>query len=218
MDNNSNLDKKIEAALKANLNSISASDELIARTLEKLNQANSGATVTPMPKKKRKVVPVAIISAIAASLIAIVGASFILWSTNNQKGSVKKTINSVDSSQNEVMMADEDMTKQETMAVVEYIIDETENSMDIVSEDSMPVNSFCNLSNVSLISSKSYMNIQNRAFFANSTSAISCVYFSPYYTNTYRNGFTTEINNSIEFKDRNDQKANQMKMVTKPIK
>ena len=56
MDNKTNLDKKIEATLKANLNSISASDDLIFKTLARLDQMdnNAGATVTAIPKKKKK--------------------------------------------------------------------------------------------------------------------------------------------------------------------
>ena len=52
--NDSNLDKRIEVALKKNLSSISASDDLIARTLANIDKAKMGSIVTPLQKKKKK--------------------------------------------------------------------------------------------------------------------------------------------------------------------
>lgn len=85
-----NLDKKIEATLKSNLNSISASDDLIAKTLMRLNeeQSNKGAKVSPMPVKRKKHVPIALISSIAAGCIAVAGVAFLIYGRNSAKTAV----------------------------------------------------------------------------------------------------------------------------------
>lgn len=71
----SKLDKQIELVLKKNLDSFSPSDDLISRTLLMLEKekTNEGAKVTAIPKKKKRKVPIALISSIAAGAIVVSG-------------------------------------------------------------------------------------------------------------------------------------------------
>lgn len=69
-------DKKLEAVMKKNLQDTHASQDLINRTLLRLGEAKTQAVVTPVKKKKR-VIPVALISGIAAILLALVGVTFV---------------------------------------------------------------------------------------------------------------------------------------------
>ena len=69
-------DKKLEAVMKKNLQDTHASQDLINKTLLRLGEAKTQAVVTPVKKKKRAI-PVALISGIAAILLALVGVTFV---------------------------------------------------------------------------------------------------------------------------------------------
>ena len=76
------LDLKISAVMKKNLSKVSASDELILQTLQRIHEeqdSKNGVSVTPLGKGKAKTsrLPAALVSGIAAALIAIVGVGIV---------------------------------------------------------------------------------------------------------------------------------------------
>lgn len=83
----SKLDNQIESILKKNLDSISPSDDLIARTLLRLEQekTQTGTKVTSITKKKKRAIPIALISSIAAGIIAVTGAVVLLTANSTKK-------------------------------------------------------------------------------------------------------------------------------------
>lgn len=186
MADKTNLDKQIEAALKANLNSISASDDLIARTLARLEE-NKQTVVTPMPVKKKKRIPVAIISTIAAAAIALVGGVFVFASLNNAKGTTEKSLdmafNNLDSNDSVAEEAAEVKTEAITSTNAATIFNE--DSVDIETDGEVPVaimdeykpSSFSS----TVISYKKYTNL-SLSLSANNSSFKYSSHKSPYFS------------------------------------
>ena len=83
-------DIKLAAVMKKNMSNVSASDDLIAKTLARVREeeAKKQATVSPLkPKQKGKArrTPVAMISGIAAAVIAVVGVAVMFGVMNSKK-------------------------------------------------------------------------------------------------------------------------------------
>ena len=76
-------DKKLEAVMKKNLQNTHASQDLINKTLLRLGEEQTKAKVTPV--KKKKAIPIALISSIAAILLALVGVLFLFLRVSNVK-------------------------------------------------------------------------------------------------------------------------------------
>lgn len=126
MADKTNLDKQIEAALKANLNSIRASDDLIAKTLARLEETKK-ATVTPMPVKKKRL-PIAVISTIAASAIALAGGIFLFTSITSNSKTASENATAIE--------AVDQMTKNEE-AIFDVASEEVEAEIYVDSVDSI---------------------------------------------------------------------------------
>lgn len=85
-------DKKMEAVMKKNLGSVHASQDLINKTLLKINEEkNKPQQEQKESKKKPFIIPIAFVSGLAALLIALVGVSVMFFSMNKAKGSNKIT-------------------------------------------------------------------------------------------------------------------------------
>lgn len=208
MDNKNNLDKKIEATLKANLNPISASDDLIFKTLARLEQEKQGTKVTAIPKKNRKL-PIAIISSIAAAAIALVGVLLFMNAANNKAETAKVK------SKKSVHMASVDSMEAPAVANMDaFAADSAEEaSYEDVAEDSAIAVAYDSYSSTgSLISYSTYSSINDRLI--GDTSSPSEFYFNGYYTDSYRYTFVYPVNNEI-LMNAHDDDTDMNKMVNK---
>lgn len=72
-------DIKLAAVMKKNMSNVSASDDLIMKTLARVREeeAKKQATVSPLKPKKARKIPIAMVSGIAAAVIALVGAAVV---------------------------------------------------------------------------------------------------------------------------------------------
>ncbi len=209
MDNKNNLDKKIEATLKANLNPISASDDLIFKTLARLEQEKQGTKVTAIPKKKRKL-PIAIISSIAAATIALVGVLLFMNAANNKAETAKvKSKKSVHMTSVNTMeapaVANMDAFAADSAEEADYYEDAATDSAIAVAYDSYSPTG-------SLISYSTYSSLSDRLI--GDTSSPSEFYFNGYYTDSYRYTFVYPVNNEIQM-NAHDDDTDMNKMVNK---
>lgn len=208
MDNKNNLDKKIEATLKANLNPISASDDLIFKTLARLEQEKQGTKVTAIPKKNRKL-PIAIISSIAAATIALVGVLLFMNAANNKAETAKVKSNK------SVHMASVDSMEAPAVANMDaFAADSAEEaSCEDIAEDSAIAVAYDSYSSTgSLISYSTYSSINDCLI--GDASSPSEFYFNGYYTNSYRYTFVYPVNNEIQM-NAHDDDTDMNKMVNK---
>lgn len=207
--NNSNLDKRIEVALKKNLSSISASDDLIARTLANIDKAKMGSVVTPLQKKKKKV-PVALISGIAAACLAVAGAVFVFTNNSNKTASFKSehalTDNASTKSEKIHLVDDNsivaDYAAAEAMDDSDCFYEETDDVIIIYDSpysnfDTSALTSLGASSNFNLVNSNTMSSI--RARISGYTEVLFCskTVFNPYYTGGYRYSFADYIQNEI---------------------
>ena len=72
-------DIKLAAVMKKNMSNVSASDDLIMKTLARVREeeAKKQATVSPLKPKKARKIPIAMVSGIAAAVIALVGVAVV---------------------------------------------------------------------------------------------------------------------------------------------
>lgn len=220
MDNKTNLDKKIEATLKANLNSISASDDLIFKTLARLDQMqnNPGATVTAIPKKKKKSkVPVAIISSIAAIAVATIGGLYLFSNSAMINKSADHIESNAENVKAEEYLGDVSNDSAKAFKATDSAYEEEEYSDS--ADGSVNVYS---PKNTTVISLKGYTRLANKFIYTTYVCPDTSVPTNPYYTDTIRTGYTTTINNDINFDEANqsmnENDKNHMAKFSKPAK
>ena len=85
-NNYDDFDKMMESVMKKNLGSVHASQDLINKTLLKINEEkNKPQQEKKESKKKPFIIPIAFVSGLAALLIALVGVSVMFFSFNKGK-------------------------------------------------------------------------------------------------------------------------------------
>lgn len=89
-NNYDDFDKMMESVMKKNLGSVHASQDLINKTLLKINEEkNKPQQEQKESKKKPFIIPIAFVSGLAALLIALVGVSVMFFSFNKAKDGAK---------------------------------------------------------------------------------------------------------------------------------
>ena len=89
-NNYDEFDKMMESVMKKNLGSVHASQDLINKTLLKINEEkNKPQQEQKESKKKPFIIPIAFVSGLAALLIALVGVSVMFFSFNKAKDGSK---------------------------------------------------------------------------------------------------------------------------------
>ncbi|MBO7426434.1 MAG: hypothetical protein J6U23_12235 [Clostridiales bacterium] len=130
-NNNDNFDKMMESVMKKNLGSVHASQDLINKTLLKINEEkNKPQQEQKESKKKPFIIPIAFVSGLAALLIALVGVSVMFFSFNKAKDGTKN-LSTKKAATDAMGEADsEDMEVKQQIEAVEAV-----DSFETVAED-----------------------------------------------------------------------------------
>lgn len=139
-NNYDEFDKMMESVMKKNLGSVHASQDLINKTLLKINEEkNKPQQEQKESKKKPFIIPIAFVSGLAALLIALVGVSVMFFSFNKAKdgtnGLTKKS--AVDTAGQAFSEDDEENMNVKSVEKAEAVMETVADGGDSVEDESV---------------------------------------------------------------------------------